>query len=302
MNQSTVPDRGNTVALIVSYYPDDQFQSRLERVLSQVEAVIIIDNTPGEILVEVLNAITSEKVEIIRNAHNPGLGYALNQGMHRAIERGYTWVLTLDQDTFIDSYMLEHQCLIATMYPDHSKLAVIASNSRFTENGRIYESSDESKGLYCDVAAPMTSGSLMSVAAFKQLGDFREDFFIGSLDIEYCLRARSRKFAVIRSMRPLMTHSAGEVHERKFFTRTVAVTEQSPFRWYLDYRNLTWTICCYKTLQFKWTVLTLNAIMKRVILLLVFEHKRLLKLKAMCKGIAEGVSVYPRKFEQINWK
>jgi len=41
------------------------------------------------------------------------------------------------------------------------------------------------------------------------IGVFREEFFIDRVDFEYCLRAKARGYCVIRTRKPLMSHTIG---------------------------------------------------------------------------------------------
>ena len=43
------------------------------------------------------------RVTVIRNAHNRGIGRALNQGFEYAQQAGASWLLTVDQESLLDT-------------------------------------------------------------------------------------------------------------------------------------------------------------------------------------------------------
>ncbi len=300
--EQELPEYDNTAALIVTYHPDSGFPIRLERIFGQVAHVIVVDNTPEPALAASLQSPGLDKVELIVNIRNEGLGYALNQGMKRAIELGFQWVLTLDQDTEVDGDMVEKLVEIARLDGALGTLALVASNARSFQSGRLYLRSKDTNKLFHEVKTPMTSGSLHSTAVYEAIGGFRAEFFIGSIDLEYCLRARAHGFRILCSERALMTHAAGATEERHFLGRTVLIALQSPARWYLDFRNLAWTIRHYWRREPSWCTTTLWALLKRWILLAVYETERAIKAKAIASGIRDGFSLRSMQNPQSSMK
>jgi rhamnosyltransferase len=285
-----LPSLHSTAALVVTHHPDSDLPKRLEKIATQVRTVFVVDNSGRPGIESALSALPLTNVELIANTRNEGLGYALNQGMRRAIEQGFPWVLTLDQDTDVDHDMVSSLSRIVCAYPDPFSIAVAASNARSRKSGRLYLRSRGARLPYREVKTPMTSGSLHSTAIYSRIGGFRSEFFIGAIDLEYCLRARANGFRVICSEEPLMTHAAGATDERQFMGRTVLIAKQSLPRWYLDFRNLAWTVLHYCFREPVWTVNLHWAILKRLILLAVFERNRRAKAKAICRGICDGLS------------
>ena len=71
------------------------------------------------------------------------------------------------------------------------------------------------------------------------IGAFREEFFIDSVDYDYCLRARSRGFRVIKLCRVGMIHSLGEAEQNDIGPLKVYTTNHNPMRRYYMFRNST---------------------------------------------------------------
>ena len=68
--------------------------------LGQVSTIIVVDNgTSGSALEMIRKIAQEEKISLIENKRNTGLATPHNLGLQSKIERGFTWALTLDQDS-----------------------------------------------------------------------------------------------------------------------------------------------------------------------------------------------------------
>lgn len=81
-----------------------------------------------------------------------------------------------------------------------------------------------------------TSGSLVDLAAFGEVGPFREDYFIDAVDLEWCFRAWSRGFSCWADPDVAMVHrvGAGVIEARAL---GLAMPRQKPFRMATYIRN-----------------------------------------------------------------
>lgn len=139
-------NRKNIIALIVTFFPDKDFTGRLARILSQFEKVVIVDNASnGESLAMLRLLEASERLVIIWNNMNFGVAYALNQGCHYALDEGFLWAATFDQDSVIaDDYSTSMIAAISQI--KHDRLAVAGCNYLDPNRGVIAYSN--SKGLH----------------------------------------------------------------------------------------------------------------------------------------------------------
>ena len=48
LHEITSTSNRRVCAIVVAYYPDTGFNSRLESILPQVDALVVVDNTPGD--------------------------------------------------------------------------------------------------------------------------------------------------------------------------------------------------------------------------------------------------------------
>ena len=278
------PTRANTAAVVVLFHPEGDLTRRLRRVQDQVAWLTVVSNDGGAM--DRLGALDADRLTHVRNSGNAGLAAALNTGLAYSGERGFSWCLLLDQDTVVDEDLLTGLADAYSAYPDHEKIGLLVPNYRSPGGTRL---------AYCPevawqtVATAITSGSLVPLAAIEQLGGMREAFFIEGIDIEFSLRVRAAGLHVVATGRALMTHGAGAAEERRLFGRTVLVGHHPPWRCFLQYRNLTWTLLRYGGGDPKWTRLTLLAMLKRICLVCLFEEQRCAKLWAISRGAFVGI-------------
>ncbi len=79
----------------------------------------------------------------------------------------------------------------------------------------------------------ITSGSLMCLSVWRELGEFRGDYFIDGVDHEICLRARANDLLIARHGQVLMQHQIGEASQGVSFLPYV----QPAVRMYYSTRN-----------------------------------------------------------------
>ncbi len=99
------PESGSGIcAVLVSFHPDPDLPGRVDRILAQVGALVIVDNGSGA----EASADARRNWRAIRasrscsNGANLGVARALNIGIERRARLGYGWVLLLDQDSVLD--------------------------------------------------------------------------------------------------------------------------------------------------------------------------------------------------------
>jgi rhamnosyltransferase len=276
------PSRDCTAAVIVLYHPDDRIGERISRVAGQVATVVLVSNhgaTP------VLNPAISNRIEIC-NRENRGLAAALNQGLSEAKRLGYAWCLLLDQDTYIDHDLVEGLADVYRQVREPGRIGLLVPNYRNPDGARA---AYETKPVCQELRAAVTSGSLLPLLVLDELGGMKEEFFIEGIDTEFCLRLRAAGRSVFASGRPLMTHGAGAAIERRLFRRRVLVSHHSPERYFLQYRNLVWTLRHFAGFDPRWACESVLAMLQRIVLLLAFEQQRAAKLVALGRGIAAGL-------------
>ncbi|HWY43215.1 MAG TPA: glycosyltransferase family 2 protein [Candidatus Sulfotelmatobacter sp.] len=252
----------------------------------------MVDNNSGSAERGALRQLSSEHgVHLIFNSENLGIGAALNQGVCWAAEEGYTWVLTLDQDSVVANDMVSTLASVYEELPEKENLAIIGSNYRDSNGGKLFISADRGdQRSWQEVKTVITSGSLVSLAAYSALGPFREEFFMDCVDLEYCLRARSHGFRIIVTRKPLMDHALGATTMHRLLWKRTGTSNHLPVRRYYMARNHVVLMREYIFREPLWVLRMVYSLLKSGILFLLFEQNRILKLKCSAMGLFDGLA------------
>lgn len=227
------PNEKNAGAVIVTFNPDSGVVERIHAISTQVERIIVVDNASGPDGLSFIKSL-DDSIAVVRNSHNLGIATALNQGLRQLREEGYLWAITFDQDTSIWEDLFAEFRAVYRRFPEKEALAVIgAGYTGSTEQ----DAPRAASGCWRVRKTVITSGSLMSLAAFLHIGDFHDEFFIDHVDHDYCLRAWSDGYVVIQCKRPTMSHRIGNVRTLNLGFARVKISLHTSWRYYFRYRN-----------------------------------------------------------------
>ncbi|OFZ67451.1 MAG: hypothetical protein A2V79_06185 [Betaproteobacteria bacterium RBG_16_56_24] len=284
---ATAPTLHNTCAVIVTYYPDEGFSERLERIRSQFPLVIVVDNgtktaaTPG-------NLDRPPHVHLVANQVNLGLAAALNQGVSLALQEGFEWIVTLDQDTTPAPDMLA--TLLDVYRRSGGGNVMIGSNYRDAHKKRNYIQCADTEAGFRERKTLITSGMLVPLSLFRAIGFFREDYFIDSVDHEFCLRARAYGTRMLISCRPAMVHGIGTHVENASRLRQFMSVNHSPARKYFIARNTVATVKSYFFQEPLWGMRQGWRLLSDFVSVLLFENDKLKKITAFTVGVGHGIT------------
>jgi rhamnosyltransferase len=290
-------------AVVVTFQPDAGVQGRLAAVCQQVERLIVVDNDSGEPARTLLrNWAESAGAVFIANAENRGLAAALNQGMRRAEDEGFEWVVTLDQDSTPQPGMVAALARSVLAAPKPERVAIVGAN---TVDERRPEIADRwllpghwhmgFRRAACrgadlpNVTFVITSGSLTRVRTWRELGGFDEGLFIDFIDHDFCLKAHRIGLEVRVGSDARLLHNMGAKRAVKVAGRRLCPTFHSATRHYYMARNriLVWRRHAWRYphwWMFDVCFSTLNSV--RVFLA---EDRRREKMAAMLRGTRDGL-------------
>jgi rhamnosyltransferase len=241
----------------------------------QVDVVYAVDNSERPVDAFVAALGVRAKVKYIANGSNLGIATALNVGIDAALADGYSWVLTMDQDSTATPGMVG--ALLRCALNDES-VALVAP---------VHQQVD---GVPCDVApgcvdvlTPMTSGNLLRTDAFLQVGRFMDDLFIDQVDSEFCLRLQRNDFRVIRAGDAELIHRVGEVKEHHFPFHAYS-SNHSPLRRYYITRNRFVVGRMYADDFPQYRRAELAHVPKDILKILFWEDSKWVKLRMMWRG------------------
>lgn len=225
------------------------------------DKIYAIDNSDVEINVELKNRIIEiGNIDYISLGKNEGIAKALNIGISKADEEGMRWILIMDQDSRFENNLLDEYMKVIEK---EEKVAVIVPNYKFDRKKlNIFYG-------YKEIDYEMQSANLVNIEIWKNLGKYKENFFIDVVDYEYCIRAKKMGYKIFQCGEAILEHQPAITKTKKVLNRSFKYGYCSPERIYYQARNLLWTANKYK--YFK---LYLILAMKWVKILLLFDRKK----------------------------
>ncbi len=270
--ETAKPQKGNTAIVTVTYNPDKDFAANLLQARNVADLVIVVDNG-SENIGFIREAALSAGAQLIALGQNTGIAAALNTGIKKAIDAGKKWVLTLDDDSFPESDILETYARVLGQYPDAGLIGTEFSQSE----GKLPEAAESTTII--------TSGTLHKAEIFGAIGFYTEKLFIDCVDFDFVIRLRlSGKYKAVKVGKPLIRHHLGNPM-KKF---GILSSNHSPKRRYFWARNTVYLNREY-LLKFPLWILKKDLyLLKDTLGIIIVEHNRKEKLKYITKGIRDG--------------
>ena len=275
-------DPATVCAIFVTFGPDEGLAARVAALAGQVGSILLVDNGSGpEGRRRVTAAAERSGARVIANAENLGIATALNQAALHAAESGCRWLLCLDQDATPMAHMVGSLDHAYRSYPGRARIGMIGS-SAFPTPLRCHDKAWVEEGWV------ITSGSLLSLAAYAPTGRFRDDFFIDYVDVEYCLRLRAHGYSIIRACQPAMLHDIGRPRRHRFLGRWPTTTDHPAWRRYYITRNRILVWRAYATAEPGVVLCDLGSFIRTTLKLLLFERDRGAKARSLARGVRDA--------------
>ncbi len=269
-------------AVVVFYNPNKDTVQNINSYIDRVDKLYIVDNSDNsnESLLQ-----ENKKIEYIPNLDNYGIAKALNIGAENSIKDGYKWLLTMDQDSKLEKETLDK--LINYIEKNDTKKVGIVTPWHIINTG-IQKPKDLEIDYPLEV---MTSGNLVNLDAYKEIGGWDNNLFIDDVDIDYCLNLNRHGYKVVRLLNAEMEHSLGNITIKHIwpFKKSYYCTNHNYLRRYYMSRNLKYLENKYKgqfDAQFAFMEGGIRGQKKNII---VFEKDKIRKLKYMKQGEKDGL-------------
>ena len=271
-------------AIIVSYNPDSNLFDSINLLLNQVEKVIIVDNGSKEKYVKYIKSINEDKIEIILNKENLGVATALNIGVRKALENGYEWILTMDQDSKASPDMVKKMFNVYNSINREERKDILSIFPNFVDERiqSIEENSNMNSYEYVD--ADITSGNLLRKEVFEKVGFFDDSLFIDLVDTDFCMRLNEKGIKMIKIRDAVLYHSLVESKTIKGILGSFNTSNHSALRRYYMTRNRFYIWEKYKGLN----SFTLNRdkklFKKEFVKIILGEKDKVNKIKMVLRG------------------
>ncbi|MFA9407129.1 MAG: glycosyltransferase family 2 protein [Anaerolineales bacterium] len=295
------PSRENIGAVIVTHQPSHGLESTLRSIIDHVGMVVVVDNDSRPEIRDWLQSLTAETdCTLLLNENNLGVAAGLNQGIRFVEDRGYAWVLMLDQDSKPALDMVEELCQGYARLINPDETAILAPRIIDASTGREAPFLTRAWGIFfrrvpCspvvidDITTAITSGALLRVAAFIDLDGYREDFFIDYVDTEFCLRLQVIGWRIAAICSASLHHRLGNRTRRKIGPILVFPTHHPPLRWYTIGRNRIQMLKTYAVRFPHWLTYEIVASAFITLRMLLTEKERIAKLRMLLRGTRDSL-------------
>lgn len=269
---------------IVTYNPDiHRLRQNVAAIAPQAERLLVFDN--GSKNVDEAKRAVPEAV-FICSSKNLGMSKALNRLAQVAADSGATDIVFLDQDSIAAGNLINEESknrgddvgLICPLVVDRTHSGVEIDENRILE-----------------VKRPITSGSMVSLAAWQRVGGYDERLFVDWVDNEFCDNLRVHNFRIIKTCRTHILHEmghqvyawsapgkddAGQSHAMRGYYRQ----NYPAWRWRDRARSQAITIQKYGLSRIGWEerYYFLRATLARILFL---EEHKLKNLRAIASGV-----------------
>jgi len=270
-------------ACVVLYNPSLQVISNIQSYYPHVDCLIAVDNSERQngAITEALQHNLNNVIYKFLNK-NLGIAAALNIAATIALDKGFDWLLTMDQDSsFVTNDLSKMIEDIAAIEAQYDKVGIITPYHVLAEG---YTENFEADYTVRKIA--MTSGNLLNLKAYKVAGTFEEKLFMDFVDYEYCLRLRKNNYNIIQDNKVRLKHSLGNFQIRHFLGKKVGISNHNyQRRYYMTRNSLFVGSRHYKVDKAFFFNVLLNNLFIDPFLILFYEDNKLAKIKSIWKGV-----------------
>jgi rhamnosyltransferase len=285
-------------AIVVTYHPDvTHLEMLIPELCAQFEEVIIVDNGTADSNFKQMMTAVSDRVLVVLNNENLGIGAAQNIGIKKSLSKGVTHVIVFDQDSMVSPSFRKH-LMEAEEALKQMGVGVAAVGPKLIDQatGNIIPFVTFTHGFKrrLSVTAPeqvvecfslLSSGTLMSRESLEAVGLMREDLFLEYVDVEWGARARLRGLRSYGVAAATLFHNLGDQRLR---IGPVIIPLHSPLRHYYTMRNAV-AMQKHPAFPFYWKLYDIVRTVRGFILFSCVNPPRLKQAKYMLRGLYHGV-------------
>jgi GT2 family glycosyltransferase len=194
-------------------------------------AVTVVDNASDADNATTLDALGRASLHVLRSVRNLGVSGGYNLGIRHALEKGAEFILTLHNDTVVHPSLL-HELVDATMKTERAGIvspkiyfasdperiwSVGWSRDLWTGLVKVRGDGQQDMGQFdqlTDVDCVSTCCMLIRRCVLEQIGLLDERFFVGFVEEDLCLRARTAGWRVLYVPSAKVWHAANASSRR----------------------------------------------------------------------------------------
>lgn len=259
-------------AVVILYNPSIEDIKNMNSYIYNVSKVYVVDNSGIKSDLSCLEC--KDKIEYIFNGENFGIAKALNIACRLAIQDGYTYLLTMDQDSSFGSDFPQYLNEVENVVCDD-----IAIYSPWHKTNLKQQKIKDNLDYPLDV---MMSGNIINLKHARSINFFDERLFIDGVDRDFCLRLKIAGYRIARLNSVEMEHSLGNIKYKRILGRNILITNHNYIRRYYIARNYLYIKKKYCHLDP--TVIKDARMLNWAIKIIFFEKKKYKKIKSILLG------------------
>lgn len=206
-----------------------------------VKKVYVVDNSNNDNS-NLINGL--ENVEYIPLMKNCGIAKALNVGCQKALDEGFEWCMTMDQDSQwnpeqVKLYFqkVESKINSDSLIKSFGPRIVLPNCTSVlgTIKRKILHEPMPVEPKHPDeefVDRMICSGNIIELQSWKEVEGFREEMFIDLVDTDFCYKLLENNYKLLMINTTILNHTLGKAEKPFYNLRT-----HSYFRMYYIFRN-----------------------------------------------------------------
>lgn len=273
------------LAGVVTYNPElSRLKENLATLVNQVDELYVFDNGSKNIDgIEQLLSQYGKKIVVHKEKINAGIAKALKKTMEYAKANKFDWVLTVDQDSVLDSNLVNKYKKEIDKHKnnDIGMLTCLIKDRNF-EDASVERQSEDVK----EVPICITSAAFTNVNNYFLTSGYDPKMFIDLVDTDICLSLREKGFKILRINYLGIYHEIGHGENKKIFWKRVIVHNSAIFREYYMSRN---TIILQKRHPNLYSrKIMVKGLGLNFLTIILFEKDKLKRLKNYFKGMRDS--------------
>lgn len=256
--------------VVIWYNPKEEFVKNIDSYIDFLGILYVYDNSDKSNFNLLKSNKNLHKIKYISKGKNEGVAYPLNEISQKCYSLEYEWLLTMDQD----SYFQKDTIFNFFRNINIRNVGVLAPTYIYQPTKNLKQKIENK-----NVDIVITSGNLINLLIYNEVGGFDNSLFIDEVDHDYCLKLKSKNKQIIQQSDVFLIHELGEKKQKY----KVNYTEHNEIRKYYIWRNKLYMAKKYKHLKKEYYLYLLKDLVK----ILCFEKDTVIKLKNIIRGLMD---------------
>lgn len=265
----------------------NKFIENIKRYIEYIDILLIWQNSKLTDLEKeevIKKCYNNKKIYFVGDGTNKGLDYAYNYALQIAYENNFDWLLTMDQDSTWYNFHEYIKCINNFSFYDAIFGPKVINKFDVNQPDLVDENNED----IVETNFVISSGALYPVKKIYNIGGFSYNYFIDAIDEEICYRSRFNGIKTYIINRAHLEQEFGEYCIKHFFSKKIACSNYSPFRYYHIVRNHIWLLKSgFLEINEKKLIIH-NYLIAPFFKVLLGEGNKLKKISAILHGFKDG--------------